>query len=319
MQGKTQYGLVVCAHTDDYQKGNIKKHELTRRDKEEDRMKHVRVNNANIEPVFFAYPDNKVLDELIMRYAKTAPEYDFIAPIDGFRHQFWIINDAKDMETITQEFSKMPSLYIADGHHRSAAAALVGQEKQQQNPNHKGDEEYNYFMAVCFQASQLTILDYNRVVKDLNGLSSEEFLQKLQKDFVVTDKGTDIYKPQQLHEFSLYLDEHWYSLVAKEGTYNPNDPIGVLDVDISSRLILDEILNIGDLRSSKRIDFVGGLRGLGELKRRVDSGEMRAALALYPVTMKQIMDIADSGKIMPPKATWFEPKLRSGLVIHKLS
>ena len=319
MQGKTQYGLVVCAHTDDYMKGNIKKHELTRRDKEEDRMKHVRVNNANIEPVFFAYPDNPVLNELIMRYAATEPEYDFIAPIDGFRHQFWIINDAKDMETITQEFSKMPSLYIADGHHRSAAAALVGQEKQQQNPNHKGDEEYNYFMAVCFQASQLTILDYNRVVKDLNGLSSEEFLQKLQKDFVVTDKGTDIYKPQQLHEFSLYLDEHWYSLVAKEGTYNPNDPIGVLDVDISSRLILDEILNIGDLRSSKRIDFVGGLRGLGELKRRVDSGEMRAALALYPVTMKQIMDIADSGKIMPPKATWFEPKLRSGLVIHKLS
>ena len=319
MNGKTQYGLVIGAYVEDYMNGVIKKHELTRRDKEEDRMKHVRVNNANIEPVFFAYPDNKVLDELIMRYAKTAPEYDFIAPIDGFRHQFWIINDAKDMETITQEFSKMPSLYIADGHHRSAAAALVGQEKQQQNPNHKGDEEYNYFMAVCFQASQLTILDYNRVVKDLNGLSSEEFLQKLQKDFVVTDKGTDIYKPQQLHEFSLYLDEHWYSLVAKEGTYNPNDPIGVLDVDISSRLILDEILNIGDLRSSKRIDFVGGLRGLGELKRRVDSGEMRAALALYPVTMKQIMDIADSGKIMPPKATWFEPKLRSGLVIHKLS
>ena len=223
------------------------------------------------------------------------------------------------MQTITSEFAKMKSLYIADGHHRSAAAALVGAEKQKQNPNHRGDEEYNYFMAVCFQASQLTILDYNRVVKDLNGLTSEQFLDKLKQNFEVEDKGTDIYKPAKLHEFSLYLDQHWYSLVAKEGTYNNDDPIGVLDVDISSRLILDEILNIGDLRSSKRIDFVGGLRGLGELKRRVDNGEMRAALALYPVSMQQIMDIADSGKIMPPKATWFEPKLRSGLVIHKLA
>ena len=284
MNGKTQYGLVLCAHTDDYMAGRIKKHELTRRDKEEDRMKHVRVNNANIEPVFFAYPDNAVLNELIMRYATTEPEYDFIAPIDGFRHQFWVINDAKDTETITAEFSKMPSMYIADGHHRSAAAALVGAEKQKQNPNHRGDEEYNFFMAVCFQASQLTILDYNRVVKDLNGLSSEDFLKALAKNFTVEDKGTEIYKPQQLHEFSLYLDQHWFSL-----------------------------------RSSQRIDFVGGLRGLGELKRRVDNGEMRAALALYPVSMQQIMDIADSGKIMPPKATWFEPKLRSGLVIHKLS
>ena len=317
--GKTQYGLVVCAHCDDYQKGVIKKHELTRRDKEEDRMKHVRVNNANIEPVFFAYPDNAVLDKLLMRYAQTEPEYDFIAPIDGFRHQFWCVANENDIALITEEFRKMPSLYIADGHHRSAAAALVGAEKQQQNPNHRGDEEYNYFMAVCFQASQLTILDYNRVVKDLNGLTSEQFLEALKKNFTVADKGTDIYKPAQLHEFSLYLDGHWYALNAKEGTYDNNDPIGVLDVDISSRLILDEILQIGDLRSSKRIDFVGGLRGLGELKRRVDSGEMRAALALYPVTMQQIMDIADSGKIMPPKATWFEPKLRSGLVIHKLS
>ena len=319
MNGKTQYGLVVGAYVDDYLKGNIKKHELTRRDKEEDRMKHVRVNNANIEPVFFAYPDNQVLDALIMRYAQTAPEYDFIAPIDGFRHQFWVISDAADMRTITDEFAKMKSLYIADGHHRSAAAALVGAEKQKQNPNHRGDEEYNYFMAVCFQASQLTILDYNRVVKDLNGLTSVQFLEKLQQNFKVEDMGTDIYKPAHLHEFSLYLDQHWYRLTAKEGTYDNNDPIGVLDVDISSRLILDQILNIGDLRSSKRIDFVGGLRGLGELKRRVDSGEMRAALALYPVSMQQIMDIADSGKIMPPKATWFEPKLRSGLVIHKLS
>ena len=319
MNGKTQYGLVIGAYVDDYMNGVIKKHELTRRDKEEDRMKHVRVNNANIEPVFFAYPDNAVLDQLIMRYAKTEPEYDFIAPVDGFGHQFWVISDANDIKTITEEFRKMPSLYIADGHHRSAAAALVGAEKQKQNPNHNGTEEYNYFMAVAFQASQLTILDYNRVVKDLNGLTSEEFLLALSKNFTVEKKGPDIYKPARLHEFSLYLDGNWYSLVAKDGTYDNNDPIGVLDVDISSRLILDEILQIGDLRSSKRIDFVGGLRGLGELKRRVDSGEMRAALALYPVSMQQIMDIADSGKIMPPKATWFEPKLRSGLVIHKLS
>lgn len=318
MNGKTQYGLVVCAFVDDYLNGVIKKHELTRRDKEEDRMKHVRVNNANIEPVFFAYPDNTVLNDVIMKYAQTEPEYDFIAPIDGFRHQFWIISDSKDIEVVTEEFAKMPTLYIADGHHRSAAAALVGAEKAKQNPNHKGTEEYNYFMAVCFQASQLTILDYNRVVKDLNGLSSEEFLTALSKNFDVVEKGADIYKPDHLHNFSLYLDNKWYSLTAKQGTFDDKDPIGVLDVDISSRLILDEILGIKDLRSDKRIDFVGGLRGLEELKRRVDSGEMRMALALYPVTMQQIMDIADSGKIMPPKATWFEPKLRSGLIIHKL-
>ncbi|EJP30434.1 PF06245 family protein [Prevotella sp. MSX73] len=318
MEGKTQYGLVVGARVDDYLSGVIKKHELTRRDKEEDRMKHVRVNNANIEPVFFAYPDNEVLNSLIMRYAATAPEYDFIAPVDGFRHRFWVIADDADIATVTEEFAKMPALYIADGHHRSAAAALVGAEKARQNPDHRGDEEYNYFMAVCFQASQLTILDYNRVVKDLNGMSSEEFLAALAKNFVVEGKGTECYKPQRLHEFSLYLDGRWYSLKAKEGTFNDADPIGVLDVDISSRLILDDLLGIKDLRSDKRIDFVGGLRGLGELKRRVDSGEMRMALALYPVSMQQIMDIADSGKIMPPKATWFEPKLRSGLVIHKL-
>ena len=319
MNGKTQYGLVIGAYVEDYMNGTIKKHELTRRDKEEDRMKHVRVNNANIEPVFFAYPDNEVLNTLIMRYAQTEPEYDFIAPIDGFGHRFWIISDADDIRTITDEFAKMPALYIADGHHRSAAAALVGAEKARQNPNHRGDEEYNYFMAVAFQASQLTVLDYNRVVKDLNGLTSEQFLEALARNFEVEDKGTDIYKPQHLHEFSLYLDGHWFALNAKPGTFDDNDPIGVLDVDISSRLILDEILQIGDLRSSKRIDFVGGLRGLAELKRRVDSGEMRAALALYPVSMQQIMDIADTGNIMPPKATWFEPKLRSGLVIHKLS
>ena len=319
MNGKTQYGLVVGAYVDDYLNGVIKKHELTRRDKEEDRMKHVRATNANMEPVFFVYPDNEVLDKLINRYAATEPEYDFIAPIDGFRHQFWVISDPADMQAITAEFAKMPSLYIADGHHRSAAAALVGAEKARQNPNHRGDEEYNYFMAVCFQASQLTILDYNRVVKDLNGLTADEFLKALSVDFVVEDKGTDAYRPSRLHEFSLYLDGHWFSLVAKPGTFDDADPIGVLDVDISSRLILDKILGIKDLRSDKRIDFVGGLRGLDELKRRVDSGEMRIALALYPVSMKQIMDIADSGKIMPPKATWFEPKLRSGLVVHKLS
>ncbi|MDE6355071.1 MAG: DUF1015 domain-containing protein, partial [Prevotella sp.] len=319
MNGKTQYGLVVGAFVDDYLNGVIKKHELTRRDKEEDRMKHVRVNNANIEPVFFAYPDNEVLDALIGKYKATEPEYDFIAPIDGFRHQLWIVSDDNDIQTVTDEFEKMPYLYIADGHHRSAAAALVGAEKAKQNPNHTGTEEYNYFMAVCFQASQLTILDYNRVVKDLNGMTSEEFLNALTTNFIVEDKGTEIYKPAKLHEFSLYLDSHWYSLTAKDGTYDNNDPIGVLDVDISSRLILDNILGIKDLRSDKRIDFVGGLRGLGELKRRVDNGEMTMALALYPVSMQQIMDIADSGKIMPPKATWFEPKLRSGLIIHKLA
>ena len=319
MNGKTQYGLVVGAYVNDYLTGVIKKHELTRRDKEEDRMKHVRVCNANIEPVFFAYPDNEVLNDLLVRYAATTPEYDFVAPIDGFRHQLWVVSDDDDIATITEEFAKMPSLYIADGHHRSAAAALVGAEKAKQNPNHTGKEEYNYFMAVCFQASQLTILDYNRVVKDLNGLTSEQFLDALTKHFEVKEiDAAHIQKPAALHSFLLYLDGKWYSLYAKPGTYDDSDPIGVLDVDISSRLILDEILGIKDLRSDKRIDFVGGLRGLAELKRRVDSGEMRMALALHPVTMQQIMDIADSGKIMPPKATWFEPKLRSGLIIHKL-
>lgn len=318
MNGKTQYGIVVGAYVEDYMNGIIKKHELTRRDKEEDRMKHVRVNNANMEPVFFAYPDNEKLNALLNKYAATEPEYDFIAPIDGFRHQFWVISDKDDMKLITDEFAAMPALYIADGHHRSAAAALVGAEKAKQNPNHKGDEEYNYFMAVCFQASQLTILDYNRVVTDLNGYTSEDFLKALDKNFIVEKKGAEVYRPNALHNFSMYLDGEWYSLTAREGTYNPNDPIGVLDVDVSSRLIFDELLDIKDFRSDKRIDFVGGLRGLEELKRRVDSGEMKMALALYPVTMKQIMDIADSGKIMPPKATWFEPKLRSGLVIHEL-
>jgi len=318
MNGKTQYGLVVGAFVGDYLNGVIKKHELTRRDKEEDRMKHVRVCDANIEPVFFAYPDNSVLNGLIERYVSIVPEYDFIAPGDGFRHQFWIISDQKDVGTITQTFAEIPALYIADGHHRSAAAALVGAEKAKNDAQHKGDEEYNYFMAVCFQASQLTILDYNRVVKDLNGLSADAFLEQLSKNFIVEKKGTDIYKPNRLHNFSLYLEGDWYSLTAKEGVFDDTDPIGVLDVDISSRLILDEILGIKDLRSDKRIDFVGGIRGLSELQARVDCGEMKMALALYPVSMKQIMDIADSGNIMPPKATWFEPKLRSGLVIHSL-
>ena len=319
MNGKTQYGLVVGAWVEDYMNGVIKKHELTRRDKEEDRMKHVRVNNANLEPVFFAYPDNAVIDALVGRYTQTEPEYDFIAPVDGFRHQLWLVKDKKDIDTVTETFAKIPYLYIADGHHRSAAAALVGAEKAKQNPNHRGDEEYNYFMAVCFPASQLTILDYNRVVRDLNGLSSEEFLQRLGEHFTVTKAGREEYRAKKLHEFSLYLDGEWYKVEMKPGLVDENDPIGSLDVSISSKYILDEILGIKDLRSDKRIDFVGGLRGLGELKRRVDSGEMRVALALYPVSMQQIMNIADSGNIMPPKATWFEPKLRSGLVVHKLS
>lgn len=318
MNGKTQYGLVVGAYVPDYMNGVIKKHELTRRDKEEDRMKHVRVNNANVEPVFFAYPDDALLDEIVRKYTAEKPVYDFVAPDDGFGHKFWVIDDDTDIERITEEFKGMPALYIADGHHRSAAAALVGAEKANQNPAHRGDEEYNYFMAVCFPASQLTIIDYNRVVKDLNGLSEEEFLAALQKNFEVQKMGADIYKPTGLHNFSLYLGGNWYSLTARPGTYNDNDPIGVLDVTISSNLILDEILGIKDLRSDKRIDFVGGIRGLGELKKRVDSGEMKVALALYPVSMKQLMDIADTGNIMPPKTTWFEPKLRSGLVIHKL-
>lgn len=318
MNGKTQYGLVVGAYVPDYMNGIIKKHELTRRDKEEDRMKHVRVNNANIEPVFFAYPDNAVLDTIIRKYTAQKPVYDFIAPGDGFGHTFWVIDDNDDIAVITKEFAAMPALYIADGHHRSAAAALVGAEKAKQNPGHRGDEEYNYFMAVCFPANQLTIIDYNRVVKDLNGLTPAEFLTALEKNFVVEEKGKEIYKPAALHNFALYLEGKWYSLTAKPGTYDDNDPIGVLDVTISSNLILDEILGIKDLRSDKRIDFVGGIRGLGELSRRVDSGEMKVALALYPVSMKQLMDIADTGNIMPPKTTWFEPKLRSGLVIHEL-
>jgi len=319
MNNKTQFGLVVAASVEDYVNGVIKKHELTRRDKEEDRMRHVRVNNANIEPVFLAYPDNETIDRIVANVASQSPVYDFIAPIDGFRHRFWLVENAEDIRKITETFSSIPYLYIADGHHRSAAAALVGVEKAKADPKHTGNEEYNFFMAVCFPASQLTILDYNRVVRDLNGRSETEFLKALEENFVVKDMGTAEYRPQRLHEFSLYLGGHWFSLVLKPGLADETSPIESLDVSISSRLILDQLLDIRDLRSDKRIDFVGGLRGLGELKRRVDSGEMKMALALYPVSMRQIMQIADSGNIMPPKATWFEPKLRSGLVIHKLN
>ena len=317
MDGRTQYGIVVAASVEDYMTGKIKKHELTRRDKEEDRMKHVRINNANIEPVFFAFPENKELEAIIDTVSKGTPEYDFTAP-DGFGHHFWKIDDKKTIDRITELFAAIPYLYIADGHHRSAAAALVGNEKAKANPNHKGDEEYNYFLAVCFPENHLKIIDYNRVVKDLNGLTADQFIEAVKKNFDVEKIGPDTYKPNKLHNFSLYLEGNWYSLTAKAGTYNDNDPIGVLDVTISSDLILRDILGIHDLRSDKRIDFVGGIRGLGELKKRVDSGEMKVALALYPVSMKQLIDIADSGNIMPPKTTWFEPKLRSGLVIHKL-
>lgn len=317
MDGRTQYGLVVGASVDDYLTGKIKKHELTRKEKEVDRMHHIEINNANIEPVFLSFPTNEVLERVIAQTAKTQPEYDFVSE-DGIGHTLWCISDDAIINEITEAFAKIPYLYIADGHHRTAAAAHVGEEKAKADPNHTGKEEYNYLLAVCFPESHLKVMDYNRVVKDLNGLTDEEFLQKVGEKFVVEDKGTEIYRPAALHNFSLYLGGKWYSLTAKEGTYDDNDPIGVLDVKISSDYILRDILNIVDLRTDKRIDFVGGIRGLGELKDRVDSGEMKMALALYPVTMRQIIDIADSGNIMPPKATWFEPKLRSGLIIHKL-
>lgn len=318
MNGRTQYGLVLAAWVEDYMEGRIMKHELTRRDKEEDRMKHVRVNNANVEPVFFAYPHREDLDSIIAEVVAGEPEYDFVSDLDGFGHTFWVIRDAETIAKITEIIAAIPAMYIADGHHRSAAAALVGNEKKLQNPNHKGDEEYNYFLAVCFPDNQLHIMDYNRVVRDLNGMTETEFLQALTADFEVTDMGTDTYRPDALHTFALYLGGHWYKLVAKAGRYDDQDPIGVLDVTISSNLILDNLLGIKDLRSDKRIDFVGGIRGLEELSRRVDSGEMKMALALYPVTMQQLMRISDTGNIMPPKTTWFEPKLRSGLIIHEL-
>ena len=319
MDGRTQYGLVAAANVDDYMTGKIKKHELTRKDKEDDRMIHVRIQDANIEPVFFAYPDVAEMNEIVESIIKNnEPEYDFVAP-DGFGHTFWAIRDAAINARITEIFASIPALYVADGHHRTAAAARVGAEKREQNPNHTGNEEYNFFLAVIFPESQLKIIDYNRVVRDLNGLTPNEFLDKLSENFDVVEHGPEIYKPNALHNFGMYLDGKWYSLTAKAGTYNDNDPIGVLDVTVLSNLVFDKILNLGDLRTSKRIDFVGGIRGLGELQKRVDSGEMVAAFALYPVTMRQIIDIADTGNIMPPKTTWFEPKLRSGLVIHKLS
>ncbi len=317
MDGRTQYGFVVAANYKDYVEGRIKKHELTRREKEADRMRHIQVNNANIEPVFLAFPTNVVLEDIIARVAKETPEYDFVSE-DGIGHTLWTISDKATIDAITAAFDAIPFLYIADGHHRTAAAAHVGEEKAQADPNHTGNEEYNYLLAVCFPQSHLKVMDYNRVVKDLNGLTDEEFLARVGEHFDIEDKGAEVYHPARLHNFSLYLGGKWYSLTAKAGTYDDNDPIGVLDVTISSDYILRDILGITDLRTDKRIDFVGGIRGLGELKQRVDSGEMKVALALYPVTMKQIIDIADSGKIMPPKATWFEPKLRSGLIIHSL-
>jgi uncharacterized protein (DUF1015 family) len=317
MNGRTQYGLCVAASVEDYMNGSIKKHELTRRDKEEDRMKHVRITNANMEPVFLAYPHNNEMDDIVSRITSLQPEYHFTA-IDGIEHLLWVVDDTQTIRQITEIFAGFPAMYIADGHHRSAAAALVGNEKKLNNPNHKGSEEYNFFMAVCFPDNQLTIMDYNRLVKDLNGLSDEAFLSKLSEFFTVTERGTTPVRPNALHHFSLYLSGKWYELKAHPDTYNDNDPIDVLDVTISSRFILDKILNIIDLRSDKRIDFVGGIRGLEPLQQRVDNGEMRMALALYPVSMQQLIDIADSGNIMPPKTTWFEPKLRSGLVVHSL-
>lgn len=317
MDGRTQYGFVVAACVDDYLNGRIKKHELTRREKEADRMRHIQVNKANIEPVFLAFPDNSALQQVIDQVSATQPEYDFVAP-DGIGHTLWCVCDEQLIATITAAFNDIPYLYIADGHHRTAAAAHVGEEMAHNDPHHTGKEEYNYLLAVCFPQSHLRVMDYNRVVKDLNGLSSAEFLDKIGVHFIIEPKGTEPYRPQRLHNFALYLPGQWYSLTAKPGTYDDNDPIGTLDVTVSSNLILRDILNIQDLRTSHRIDFVGGIRGLGELQRRVDSGEMAAALALYPVTMQQIIDIADSGNIMPPKATWFEPKLRSGLIIHSL-
>jgi uncharacterized protein (DUF1015 family) len=319
MEGRTQYGLVVGANVQDYLTGKIKKHELTRKDKEEDRMIHVRIQDANIEPVFFAYPDNTEINSIVENTVNSKKaDYDFIAE-DGFGHHFWTIEDEQINKRITEVFASIPAFYVADGHHRTAAAALVGEEKRKNNPNHTGNEEYNFFMAVVFPESHLKIIDYNRVVKDLNGMTSQEFIQRLEDDFTVKEMGTGIYSPSGLHNFSMYIDKKWYSLTAREGRYNDNDPIGVLDVTVLSNLVFDKLLDIKDLRTSKRIDFVGGIRGLAELSRRVDSGEMAAAFALYPVSMRQLIDIADTGNIMPPKTTWFEPKLRSGLAIHKLS
>ena len=317
MHGRTQFGIVVAASVADYVSGVIKRHELTRMDKEEDRMKHIRNLNAHVEPVFFAYPDRPELDELVARYTDMEPEYDFVAPVDGFRHRFWLIDRDEDIEQVTRIFDSVPALYIADGHHRSAASARVGLELAHNNPQHSGAEEYNYFMAVCFPASQLTVLDYNRLIRDLNGMDSGQFLDALSDCFDVCCMGGVPYKPTRKHEFSIYLERNWYRLRLRSECTVADDPVEQLDVTISSRLILDKLLGIHDLRTDKRVEFVGGLRGLEELSRRCDSGEMALALALYPVEMTDIMRIADLGEVMPPKATWFEPKLRSGLVIHQ--
>lgn len=317
MGNHKQYGFVAATGVRDYIEGRIKKHELTRHDKEEDRMKHIRNTKANIEPVFLAFHDNQELEEIIKRVSEKEAEYDFVSA-DGIRHELWVISDSETVKEVTDAFASMQALYIADGHHRTAAAAFVGDEMARNNPNHKGNEEYNYFLAVCFPESHLKIIDYNRLVKDLNGLTVEQFIEAIGKNFDVTPMGKEIYRPSGLHNFALYVGGNWYSLVAHADTYDDSDPIRCLDVTISSKYILDEILGITDLRRDKRIDFVGGIRGLGELKARVDSGEMAMALALYPVSMHQLLAIADSGNIMPPKTTWFEPKLRSGLVIHKL-
>ena len=319
MKGRTQYGIVGCASVDDYLNGIIKKHELTRPDKEQDRMVHVHVNNANIEPVFFTYPPVKEIDAIVDKIVRTEkPEYDFIAE-DGFGHHFWVVKKPETNRLIEKLFAeKVPYTYVADGHHRTAAAALVGKEKRENNPAHNGTEEYNFFLAVHFPADQLHIIDYNRTVKDLNGLTTDELIKRLESGFVIEEKGSKTYKPRKLHNFAMYLNGKWYSLTAKDGTYNDNDPIGVLDVTILTNQILSPVLDIQDLRRSKRIDFIGGIRGLRELKKRVDSGEMKVAFALHPVSMNQLITIADSGNIMPPKSTWFEPKLRSGLVIHLL-
>jgi len=318
MWGKTQYGIVGCAAVEDYLKNNIKKHELTRPDKEEDRKNHIRITNFNAEPVFFVFPDNKELDRIVSVYIKEKATYDFLLT-DGVGHHLWVIDKDEDIKKIEEIFrNDIPYTYVADGHHRTAAAAHVGEERKKTNPNHNGSEEYNFFMAVHFPASQLTIIDYNRLVKDLNGLNKNDLIKKLEKGFIIENKGKEIYKPVKLHNFSMYIDGEWYSLDARAGTFNDNDPIGCLDVTVLSNLVLSPILNITDLRKSNRIDFVGGIRGLDELKKRVDSGEMAVAFALYPVSMKQLINIADSGNIMPPKTTWFEPKLRSGLLIHCL-
>lgn len=316
--GKTQYGIVGCASVLDYMNNVIRKHELTRPDKEEDRKNHIRVTNFNAEPVFFAHPPHEEIEKIVSQITQSEPEYDFIAA-DSIGHKFWVVKQRDVINRLEEIFAtEIPFTYVADGHHRTAAAALVGNERRHLDPKHTGQEEYNYFLAVLFPSDQLTILDYNRVVRDLNSLTPGQLLEKISKSFIVADKGEEIYRPAGLHNFSMYLEGRWYSLTAKKDIYTEEDPVRRLDVTILSMEILSNVLGITDLRKSKKIDFVGGLRGLGELKARVDSGEMKVAFALYPVTMEQLMEIADTENVMPPKTTWFEPKLRSGLVLHHL-